>query len=200
MIASAMSTGAPQGPTRMAPPMPSALMSPQGLPDRDRHGLNTDAFLGVGEERLLGEMPLSPGDLRSLLSAVKRVEPRSASIFRPPSPYPVADDVVGGLSVRSDVPNTSSISGWFDDYDVMPGIRKVNIKDWSKGGYASVDDNNRVRSLASEISQSKEINPLIVGVDKTGEPFIIEGGHRLGALQELGINEIPAVVVKELLP
>ena len=79
MIASAMSTGAPQGPSSIAPPMPSSLMSPQGLPDRDRHGLNTDAFLGVGEEILLGEMPLSPGDVRGIAKAFRGKNPWSMS-------------------------------------------------------------------------------------------------------------------------
>tara|TARA_R110000737_G_C14222880_1_gene421284 strand:- start:43 stop:516 length:474 start_codon:yes stop_codon:yes gene_type:complete len=43
----------------------AALQQPQNLPSVDRHGLNQDAFLGVGEEMLKGEMPLGPGGFSS---------------------------------------------------------------------------------------------------------------------------------------
>ena len=110
--------------------------------------------------------------------------------------YPVASNQVDGRHVRSHVPNTESIDGYFADQETLPGVRVVPISDL--GGPRSVfyaaDDFARSERLADAIQASEEINPLIIGVDEKG-PFIIEGAHRFVALWHLKAKEFPAVVV-----
>lgn len=110
--------------------------------------------------------------------------------------YPKASGTVGGLQVREHVPNTGSISASLLEYEILPGIREVSMSHF--GGLRSVfyaaDDFLRGRKLAEQISESKQINPLIIVVDNEG-PYILEGAHRYGALYELGVKSFPALVV-----
>jgi hypothetical protein len=106
-------------------------------------------------------------------------------------------DMVSGLTVRKDVPNKSSIAASFDDYEILSGIREVprNAFDPEYLGSLSYDKlDQRTKDLAEQIRQSKEINPLIVGVDSKGA-YIVEGGHRFDALMSQDFKSIPALVV-----
>ena len=113
------------------------------------------------------------------------------------------DDVkpFGGLTVREDVPNFSSISASLDNYEVVPDIQDVSMKDipypQKENLFYSPDDFRRVEDLAGQIKESQEINPLIVVQDKEGT-YVLEGAHRLAALNELGVTSFPAVVVRDL--
>lgn len=116
----------------------------------------------------------------------------------PEDSFPLAGKTVSGLLVRDDVPNTGSISATLgDDYRVLDGIREVPMSAFGDTKYThsySVSETERTRRLAREIAHNREINPLIVVVDKTG-PYILEGGHRLNALDLLDIPSFPALVV-----
>ncbi len=112
--------------------------------------------------------------------------------------YPIAGNTVDGLYVRDDIPNTDSISASSTDYEVLRGIREVYLDDFSevknyKDLYYAASDLRWVEKLGEEIKLSEEINPLIVGIDKDG-PYVLEGGHRLGALMYLGKKSFPALV------
>lgn len=108
--------------------------------------------------------------------------------------YPRVTDKVSGLTIRKDVPNTSSIRASISgDYTELPGIREVKVSDFD--GAKPVRD-KRTEKLAAEIADSGEINPLIVVVDEKG-PYILEGSHRFDALQINGHETFPAVVVVE---
>lgn len=111
--------------------------------------------------------------------------------------YPRAGPVVDGLVVRDRVPNTDSIEGYFGEHWTLRHVRVVPMADFGSAGYASADDTARSQRLASQIRESGEINPLIVGYEATG-PFIIEGGHRHAALHYLGKQAFPALVVVSL--
>lgn len=110
--------------------------------------------------------------------------------------YPKAGPTVDGYRVRDHVPNLSSIEGYFGESETLPGVRAVPMSDF--GGpntvFYAADDFDRSKRLADTISESKELNPLIIGVDAEG-PFIIEGAHRFVALFYLGAKSFPAVVV-----
>ena len=115
--------------------------------------------------------------------------------------YPRSGDVVDGRTVLEDVPNVGSISASFNEgeYVELPGIREVPVAAFDSKPtdlFYAADDIQRTRALAEEIKASGEISPLIVGVDAEG-PYIIEGAHRLGALNLLGAKSFPAVVVQE---
>jgi hypothetical protein len=106
-------------------------------------------------------------------------------------------DKVSGLTVREDVPNMSSISASLDDYEILSGIREVPRSAFDEEYLGSLSYENldkRTKDLAEQIKQSKEINPMIVGVDSKGA-YIIEGGHRFDALMSQDTKSIPAVVV-----
>ena len=115
--------------------------------------------------------------------------------------YPKADKVVDGLSVGKEVKNMSSIPASFEKYEVEKGIKSVPMSDFPASNpyqmFRSSDDIKRVQELAEQIKANKRIDPLIVAVDKEGS-YVLEGGHRLGALNLLGIKNFPAVIVRDL--
>lgn len=114
--------------------------------------------------------------------------------------YSRAKTTVDGRSVRSTIPNRSSIGSSLDNYEVLPGIREVPFSAFTQMGslsYYSTSEEKRTKNLASQIRQSGEINPLIVAEDAEG-PYILEGAHRFDALRELGAKAFPALVVLDL--
>jgi hypothetical protein len=102
-------------------------------------------------------------------------------------------EVVDGLKVRNDVPNTSSIRSTFTESETLPGIREVKLSAFDK---SPPDINAKTKSLAKAIKQSGEINPLIVAIDKEGA-YILEGANRFDALKINGAKSFPALVVKD---
>jgi hypothetical protein len=115
--------------------------------------------------------------------------------------YPKATEVVDGLRVGEKIKNMGSIASTFDKYEIDKGIRSVPMSAFPaskpKDLFRSADDLKRVSELAKQIKENKYIDPLIVAVDKEGA-YVLEGGHRLGALNMLGVKNIPAVVVRDL--
>lgn len=106
-------------------------------------------------------------------------------------------DLVDGRTIRDfdNVPNLSSIRSSVDDPVVLGGVREVDISDFTlTGKHYSVAGTKRINELADQISQSGEISPLIVVVDKEG-PYILEGATRAEALHKIGAKSFPAVVV-----
>ena len=122
----------------------------------------------------------------------------TAAIDKAESEFPLAPPVVAGLAVRPQVHNLGSIDASYTDYHVLRGIRLV---DWppepAQRVFAAADDIDASVRLAQAIAESRQITPLIVGVE-CGELYILEGAHRLAALGELGIGQFPAVVVVDL--
>ena len=107
---------------------------------------------------------------------------------------------IDGLTIRNQIPNTSSISSSFNNYKILKGIRKISINEFNANPhdlFYAKDDIDKCKQLAEKIKNSKEINPLIVAIDNEG-PYILEGGHRLGALYLLKVKYIPALVVLDL--
>lgn len=112
----------------------------------------------------------------------------------------MAGHTVSGLTVRDTVPDRGSIRASLDDYEIVPGVREVPFTAFdipAKPSYYSKAERERTLHLADSIARSQEINPLIVVIDDTG-PYILEGGHRFDALQELGIKTFPALVVLDV--
>lgn len=137
--------------------------------------------------------PVSP-------TAVEAAKPAPA---KPPHEYPLATEKVGGLKVRKDIPNLSSIDSSFTNAEELSGVREIpaNLFTDVNKQYYSSSDHTRVSSLVEQIKASGEINPLIVAFDNEGA-YILEGGHRMAALQKMGVKSIPAKVVidRDLLP
>jgi hypothetical protein len=114
--------------------------------------------------------------------------------------FPKAPSIVSGLEVRKEVPNTDSIPASLTDYKVLPGIREVPMNLFNAKPtdlFYAKNDIEWSKELAEKIKESKEINPLIVVIDKEG-PYILEGGHRMAALYLLGAKTFPAMVVMDL--
>jgi len=129
---------------------------------------------------------------------------RIASISPWETKFPIAGDTVSGLEVKGPVPNWDSIAASFINYEILPGIREVNMSDLGE-----LTESDRVwmvsndpravdcRSLAEQIKESGQIKPLIIGVG-SGLPYVVEGGHRIVALDMLDRQTFPAVVVIDL--
>lgn len=175
------------------------------------------AARNVGTLRDLGDLPGHEfhGNQWTSGAGVTNADVADASIAWASKQYPRADltekkatgldprekfykGTVDGLRVLTDIPNTDSIGATFTDsseYDELPGIREVAIKDLDLGDFSAADDNRRVRDLAASIKESGVIKPLIVVIDGTRKPYILEGGHRAPALKMLGKTKLPAVVI-----
>lgn len=104
---------------------------------------------------------------------------------------------IDGLFVRAKVPNTASISASLNDYFVLKGIRAVPMSEFGDARQGTKSYVDRVARLVVEIADNKEINPLIVVLDDEGY-YVLEGAHRIAALQTLGVKHIPATVVLDL--
>ena len=102
--------------------------------------------------------------------------------------------MVSGLTVSGDIDNIESIGASLENYYIYDGIRECQMSDFGSGGYANVNENKRSERLAEEIKMSRQISPLIVVVDDEG-PYVLEGGHRADALQLLGVQSFPSLLV-----
>jgi len=107
-----------------------------------------------------------------------------------------AGNEVDGFEVRDHVPNMSSIESTLTDYRIMRGIREFPLSSLAPVEFDASDDNKKVNALASQLDDSKSINPVIIVIDKDG-PYVLEGAHRVAAMQKLGVTNIPAKVVVE---
>jgi hypothetical protein len=126
----------------------------------------------------------------------------ASAVARRPTALPTIKpgDVIDGYKVRPDIPNQSSIAASLDNYEVLPGIRSINMTEFDPQYVRSISPDKldlRTRKLMDEISQSKELNPLIVAYDSKG-PYIIEGGHRFDALAASKAKSVPAMVVIDM--
>lgn len=108
--------------------------------------------------------------------------------------FPRAGAVVSGLEVINKIDNKDSIDASLENYYTYEGIRECPMSYFGTGGYANINETKRSERLAQEIKIYKKITPLIVVIDNEG-PYILEGGHRIQALQILGIKSFPALVV-----
>jgi hypothetical protein len=177
-----------------------ALMA-SGLPMASRGVARGANYLGdVLTQATRAAPPAAP--MRGLEKAYAEAEQRIAGLVEPQAGvrgFNIVQpgDMVSGLTVRKDVPNMSSIAASLDDYEILSGIREVprNAFDPEYLGSLSYDKlDQRTKDLAEQIRQSKEINPVIVGMDSKGA-YIIEGGHRFDALMSQDTKSIPALVV-----
>lgn len=111
-------------------------------------------------------------------------------------------DLVDGRRARGKLANRSSI----ESHMAMRGVREVPMSFFTNPGespaklidrfFYAKDDKDRVRALAKRIQRNNRISPLIVAIDKEG-PYVLEGGHRIAALGQLGAKSFPALVVTE---
>jgi len=189
---------APQRPPSMNP-MDAIALSTAAIPGvGDVTGLLADArrFAYEPESRTWGNAALSGLGLLPFVPSLGVVKALDDL------PLTNVGKSVDGLSVGDEIKNTHSISASFNDgdYEILPGLREVNIRDFNSKPeelFYAADDIERTRKLAKEIKSSGYINPLIVVIDEEGK-YILEGGHRLGALNILGKKKFPALVVKDL--
>jgi hypothetical protein len=103
----------------------------------------------------------------------------------------------GGFSLRpSSESLIQSAQSHFNDFEVAPGVRSVPLSAVGPlTGYNSPKDVRRIADLRAQIEQSKEIEPIFVGIDPSGQAYVMEGQHRSRAFQSMGLPNIPARVV-----
>ena len=102
----------------------------------------------------------------------------------------------------NDVPNTNSISSTLSNYESF-GVKDLPLSLFGglgKRSFYSKSDKDRVDSLMLDIQQNGVESPLIVVIDgdKDGAVYVLEGGHRLAAIEELKLDSLPALVLVDL--
>ena len=136
-----------------------------------------------------------------LADILKRNDEQLKAIGGKKFEYPEAKPSVSGLRVGEQIKNTSSIPATFSNYEIDKGIRSVPMSAFETTNpqdlFYAKNDLERVNNLAEQIKNNGYIDPLIVAVDESG-PYVLEGAHRLGALHTLGVEDIPAMVVRDL--
>jgi len=136
-----------------------------------------------------------------LADILKRNDEQLKAIGGKKFEYPEAKSSVSGLRVGEQIKNTSSIPATFSNYKIDKGIRSVPMSAFETTNpqdlFYAKNDLERVNNLAEQIKNNGYIDPLIVAVDESG-PYVLEGAHRLGALHTLGVEDIPAMVVRDL--
>ena len=133
-----------------------------------------------------------PTDVNLFQDPVDEALPATTPTVEQVEALPLAGNTVSSLSVRSDVPNMASLDG--EDFEVFDGVREVPMALLGDPPPANWKPTQRVKDLAEEIRASGEINPLIVVFRQEGAPYILEGSHRIDALEVLGVESIPAIV------
>jgi hypothetical protein len=117
---------------------------------------------------------------------------------------PAASTIRAGknaINIGKDVKNMGSIPASLENYEIINGVQTLPINAFESTNmydlFYDKNDMDRVRSLAGQIQANNRIDPLIVVQDKEGY-YVLEGGHRLGALDAIGAEEVPAIIVKDL--
>ncbi len=185
------------------PPKPSRLFKKE-VPLAE---VSKGAVKATRPEVLAEKPPEAPKPVSKPIPKVPEVT-KAAPVVKKPvltatKEFKKSGDIVDGRQVRGSVPNTESISASFNagESKTLPGIREIKMSDIEttkpRELFYAADDLRRVRKLTEEIKQSKEISPLIVVQDAEGL-YILEGAHRLGALNEVGAKSFPALVVQDL--
>ena len=59
------------------------------------------------------------------------------------------------------------------------------------------DKDIKILSSLFKIKYNKELNPLIIVEEKNG-PYVLEGSHRMSACVDLGLKEVPAIIVIDI--
>ena len=210
----AAAEAAPEAP----PPAPSAIRqqvadaTPETLPAVLEEAKTQVAdVVAVREQELQAAPELTPEAVTALRDAYsleeelatqeqQLQEAAEAPAVTEPVPterFPPATPTVGGLRVTENIPNLESISASLgSDYEELPGVRIVQMKEFTESKPYSKSERERVEDLASAIQENQYIDPLIVAIDEEG-PYILEGGHRMDALSKLGVQEFPAIIVLE---
>jgi hypothetical protein len=83
----------------------------------------------------------------------------------------------------------------FTSSEVLKGVHDVPLKTLGLTGYDDAKSVARIARLAEQIKESGEVSPIMVGIDRNGEAYVMEGQHRARALQLLGSDSIPAKIV-----
>ncbi len=134
-----------------------------------------------------------------MISSFKQLYEKPVRYPKLEKQYPKAGGKVDGRRVLKNVDNTDSIGASLNDWDSLPGIRKVKMKEF--GGpfstFYAKDDFDRAKALSEKIKESGKISPLIVVIDDEG-PYILEGAHRYVALHYLKAKKFPALVVVDI--
>lgn len=87
----------------------------------------------------------------------------------------------------------------FYDYEIVRGVVDVPIQDLDlMPGYNGKRESDRIEALAELITESGEIEPIFVGLDPNGEVYVVEGQHRVRALQRLGYTTAPSRVIVDM--
>lgn len=145
----------------------------------------------LGGATMLGMLPVV-GD-----AASKAV--RNALPFVPAAP--AIKTTRGSLNIGSDIKNMGSIPASLENYEIVDGLQMLPINAFettrAEDLFYAQNDMDRVRQLAGQIEANQRIDPLIVVQDAEGY-YVLEGGHRLGALDAIGAENVPAIIVKDL--
>lgn len=105
------------------------------------------------------------------------------------------------LQVGEKIDNLDSIDATLENYEEVQGVKELPLTAFPRRKpselFYSPDDIKRTKKLAEDISSNNRIDPIIAVQDKEGY-YILEGAHRVGAMESLGAKTIPAKIVVDL--
>lgn len=91
-----------------------------------------------------------------------------------------------------------SANSTYEDFELAPGVREIPInKEYlANKMYDTAKEQKYIADLAEQIKANQKIEPLIFGLEPDSkDSYVIEGQHRIRALDKLGYTTFPARVV-----
>jgi hypothetical protein len=168
---------------------------------RDKGGFFYDKAKGISEHT--PKKPKEPEFVTppveigyEVLPGGKAKEPWEMTREELETKYKKAGDIVDSRKVREEIPNMDSIDSSIENAIILPGLYEIPLSEFEglTGKHYSASGTKRIAELADEISKTKEINPLIVVIDKEGA-YILEGATRVEALYKSNAKSFPAKIV-----
>ena len=91
-----------------------------------------------------------------------------------------------------------SANSTYEDFELAPGVREIPInKEYlANKMYDTAKEQKYIADLAEQIKANQKIEPLIFGLEPDSkDSYVIEGQHRIRALDKLGYTTFPARVI-----
>lgn len=177
----------------------------EGMTEAETLALLVQARRTVQAGQRMRGAEMAPAMSRRRFSSLRGMRPTASYVDATPRQQATLDAIDDGpdstdydlIPAKEDINRAADAA--FTDWEQERGIKYVPISMLGPlTGYNNSKDTARIRQLADSIKASNEFEPIFVGIDPSGQAFIMEGQHRTRALALLGDTHVPAQVIVDM--